>query len=73
MKFFHFHRPFNSQSALDKSIKHVEENFAVVGVLEELDMTMTVFEHYLPKFFKNATNIFNGMYFVVSNFDMRID
>lgn len=48
---------------MEKAIKHVEENYAVVGVLEELDMTMTVLENYLPKYFKGASQVFKGLYF----------
>lgn len=56
------HRPFNSQEALDKAKKAVEENYAVVGVLEDLNTTLTVLEHYVPRFFRGVSQVYHGMY-----------
>ena len=32
----------------------MEENFAVVGVLEQIEKSLVVLEHYVPMFFKGA-------------------
>jgi hypothetical protein len=31
-----------------------------VGVLEDLNSTLTVLEHYIPRFFRGATRVYNG-------------
>ena len=36
----------------------MEKYYAVVGVLEELNKTLTVLEHYVPRFFKGAKDIY---------------
>ncbi|XP_045120608.1 heparan sulfate 2-O-sulfotransferase pipe-like isoform X2 [Portunus trituberculatus] len=45
---------FNTDYALQKAKENVERNYAVVGVLEDLNTTLTVLEHYVPRFFKGA-------------------
>ena len=37
---------------------NVESHYAVVGVLEDLNKTLTVLEHYVPRFFKGALNTY---------------
>lgn len=54
--------PFNSQEALDKAKRAVEENYAVVGVLEDLNTTFSVLEHYVPRFFRGVSRIYHGLY-----------
>lgn len=54
---FHF-RPFNSQSALEKAKYTVENEYAVVGMLDELNTTLAVFEKYIPRFFAGATEVY---------------
>lgn len=54
-------RPFNSQEALDKAKRAVEENYAVVGVLEDLNTTLTVLEHYVPRFFRGVSRVYHGL------------
>ena len=50
--------PFNTDEAIEKA-KHVVQNYySVVGVLEDLNTTLTVLEHYIPKFFAGATEIY---------------
>ena len=44
----------------------VENNYAVVGVLEEMEKSLTVFEIYIPRFFDGAKQIYFGKMF--SNF-----
>jgi dermatan/chondrotin sulfate uronyl 2-O-sulfotransferase UST len=53
-----FFSPFNSQSVLDQAKRNVESEFAVVGVLEDLNTTLAVLEKYIPRFFKGATQIY---------------
>jgi len=36
----------------------VERDYAVVGTWEETNITLTVFEAYIPRFFKGVRNIF---------------
>ena len=38
--------------------ENVEKHYAVVGVLEELNKTLTVLEHYVPRFFNGAKDIY---------------
>jgi len=45
---------FNTQYALDAGRENVGRHYAVVGILEDLNMTLTVMEHYLPRFFRGA-------------------
>lgn len=63
---FHFFqlfcRGFNTEIAMKRAMKHVEENYAVVGILEEMNKTLTVLEHYVPRFFKGALNTYWGKY-----------
>lgn len=63
---FHFSqlfcRGFNTEIAMKRAMKHVEENYAVVGILEEMNKTLTVLEHYVPRFFKGALNTYWGKY-----------
>lgn len=39
----------------------MEQRYAVVGVLEDFNVTLTVFEHYIPRFFKGATKVYYGI------------
>jgi len=45
---------FNTEIAMRKAKENVERHYAVVGVLEDLNKTLTVLEHYVPRFFKGA-------------------
>lgn len=48
--------------ALQRAKKAVERHYAVVGVLEDLNSTLTVLENYIPLFFKGATQVYWGTY-----------
>ncbi|KAK4301262.1 hypothetical protein Pmani_026595 [Petrolisthes manimaculis] len=48
----------NTDFALQKAKENVERNYAVVGVLEDLNTTLTVLEHYVPRFFKGAKAVY---------------
>ncbi|CAG7835447.1 unnamed protein product [Allacma fusca] len=49
---------FNGEWAVQQAKRHVEENYAVVGVLEEMDITLQVLEGYIPRFFKGAPQVY---------------
>jgi len=49
---------FNTEIAMRKAKENVEKHYAVVGVLEELNKTLTVLEHYVPRFFKGARDVY---------------
>ena len=51
-------RGFNTEVAMRKAKENVERHYAVVGVLEELNKTLTVLEHYVPRFFKGALDVY---------------
>ena len=36
----------------------MESHYAVVGVLEEMEKSLTVLEHYLPRFFSGVLNAY---------------
>jgi hypothetical protein len=47
-----------------KAKENVEKHYAVVGVLEELNKTLTVLEHYVPRFFKGALDVYWSKWFL---------
>jgi len=49
---------FNTERALNIAKENVEKHYAVVGVLEEMNKTLTVLEHYVPRFFKGARDVY---------------
>ena len=49
---------FNTEKALNMAKENVEKHYAVVGVLEEMNKTLTVLEHYVPRFFKGARDVY---------------
>ncbi|XP_037827683.1 heparan sulfate 2-O-sulfotransferase pipe-like [Lucilia sericata] len=51
-------KQFNSQTATQIAKRNIEQDYAVVGTWEETNITLTVLEHYIPRFFKDATKIF---------------
>lgn len=53
-------RIFGNQEGLQRAKEIVEKEFAVVGLLDEWNKTLTVLEHYIPRFFKGATKVFYG-------------
>ena len=40
---------FSTEVAMKKAMYNVEKNYAVVGVLEDMNKTLTVLEHYVPR------------------------
>ncbi|XP_030387991.1 heparan sulfate 2-O-sulfotransferase pipe-like [Scaptodrosophila lebanonensis] len=50
--------PFNSPAAVQMAKEHVERDYAVVGSWEETNITLTVLEQYIPRFFRGAKLMF---------------
>lgn len=50
--------------ALERAKMAVEKHYAVVGVLEDVNTTLTVLENYIPRFFRGATDVYYGNSFV---------
>ncbi|XP_043248636.1 heparan sulfate 2-O-sulfotransferase pipe isoform X3 [Colletes gigas] len=50
--------PFNTVGALERAKLAVEKHYAVVGVLEDVNTTLTVLENYIPRFFQGATDVY---------------
>ncbi|XP_008559332.1 heparan sulfate 2-O-sulfotransferase pipe [Microplitis demolitor] len=50
--------PFNTAGALERAKLSVEKHYAVVGVLEDVNTTLTVLENYIPQFFEGATELY---------------
>ncbi|XP_017041501.1 heparan sulfate 2-O-sulfotransferase pipe isoform X2 [Drosophila ficusphila] len=46
--------PFNSHEAMQRAKKNVEEHYAVVGTWEDTNITLSVLEGYVPRFFAGA-------------------
>ncbi|KAL1451079.1 hypothetical protein WDU94_003373 [Cyamophila willieti] len=51
--------PFNTVGALERAKLAVEKHYAVVGVLEDFNATLTVMENYIPRFFAHASQIYH--------------
>ncbi|CAG9088257.1 unnamed protein product [Plutella xylostella] len=50
--------PFNSAEALQRAKRVVEQEYAVVGVLEDMNSTLTALERYIPRFFTGAAKLY---------------
>ena len=50
---------FNSKKVLNRAKETVETAYSVVGILEELDSTFLALQKYLPKFFRNAKELYD--------------
>ncbi|CAK1545016.1 unnamed protein product [Leptosia nina] len=46
--------PFNTVEALQRAKRVVEQQYAVVGVLEDMNSTLLALERYIPRFFRGA-------------------
>lgn len=44
---------------MQKAKRTVEEEYAVVGTWEDTNITLSVLEHYIPRFFKHAKTAFH--------------
>ncbi|CAH2091037.1 unnamed protein product [Euphydryas editha] len=50
--------PFNSLEALQRAKRVVEQQYAVVGVLEDMNSTLIALERYIPRFFTGALRLY---------------
>ncbi|XP_030081823.1 heparan sulfate 2-O-sulfotransferase pipe isoform X1 [Drosophila hydei] len=50
--------PFNTVGALERAKFAVEQQYAVVGVLEDFNTTLSVLEKYVPRFFEGVRDIY---------------
>ncbi|EDW76763.1 uncharacterized protein Dwil_GK19566 [Drosophila willistoni] len=61
--------PFNSHEAMQRAKQNVEERYAVVGTWEDTNVTLTVLEGYVPRFFKGAFDEYYAMRRKLGNFN----
>ncbi|XP_076066069.1 heparan sulfate 2-O-sulfotransferase 1-like [Oratosquilla oratoria] len=54
---------FGNTWALQRSKYQLEYEYAAVGILEDWNATLTVFDHYLPLFFQGAPEVYWGSEF----------
>ncbi|KQS44236.1 heparan sulfate 2-O-sulfotransferase pipe isoform X6 [Drosophila erecta] len=63
--------PFNTPAAIARAKQNVERDFSVVGSWEDANVTLTVLEHYIPRFFKGSMELYyepdNGLAFLNEN------
>ena len=52
---------FNSKSAMNRAKMVAEQEYAVVGVLEQLGDTFKVLQKFIPRFFSNSTKVYELM------------
>lgn len=57
-----FRSPFNTVGALERAKFAVEQQYAVVGVLEDFNTTLSVLEKYVPRFFDGVRDIYASKY-----------
>nr|CAH7731150.1 unnamed protein product [Callosobruchus chinensis] len=50
--------PFNTEGALERAKLAVEKHYAVVGVLEDMNTTLSVLEKYIPRFFEGSSDVY---------------
>jgi len=56
----HSFSEFNGRWAIEEAKRNVEKYYAVVGVLEEFDLTLKVLEAYVPRFFDGSEAFYKG-------------
>ncbi|XP_075160330.1 uronyl 2-sulfotransferase homolog pip-like [Haematobia irritans] len=50
--------PFNTRLPLELAKRTVEKEYAVVGTWEDTNVTLTVFENYIPRYFMGASKLY---------------
>ncbi|XP_061388103.1 heparan sulfate 2-O-sulfotransferase pipe-like [Musca vetustissima] len=50
--------PFNTRLPLEIAKRNVEQEYAVVGTWEDTNVTLTVLENYIPRYFKGASKMY---------------
>ena len=58
---------FNNPEAMKQAMTNVEKFFPVVGVTENINMTLRVMEEILPEYFKGALNTYLNEEYVIKN------
>ena len=51
-----------SEQSLEKAIDNIEKHYLFVGVLEEFELSLRVFEELLPSFFTGSARLFKQNY-----------
>ncbi|XP_043865576.1 heparan sulfate 2-O-sulfotransferase pipe isoform X4 [Drosophila mojavensis] len=51
--------PFNTRYGVQKAKRNVEKEYSVVGTWEQPNITLTVLEKYVPRYFNHALTLFN--------------
>ena len=59
LTFFFPSSPFNTKEILQRAKEIVDREYAVVGVLEDMEITLRVLENYIPRFFKGVHQIYH--------------
>ncbi|KAH8332235.1 hypothetical protein KR074_011245, partial [Drosophila pseudoananassae] len=59
--------PFNSPTAVQMAKEHVERDYAVVGSWEDTNVTLTVLERYIPRFFRGAKLMYESRFLLIQN------
>ncbi|XP_034121496.1 heparan sulfate 2-O-sulfotransferase pipe-like isoform X7 [Drosophila guanche] len=50
--------PFNTPAAVARAKQNVERDFSVVGSWEDVNVTLAVLEHFIPRFFRGSTELY---------------
>ena len=58
---------FNNPEAKKRAMANVEKFFPVVGVIEKINMTLSVLENMLPQYFKGAAETYFNEEYVIQN------
>lgn len=58
---FLFCRTVGSQDALQEAKRVISEEYSVVGLLEHMDLSLTLMEALVPRFFTGALHIYRKM------------
>ncbi|KAK8787105.1 hypothetical protein V5799_023120 [Amblyomma americanum] len=56
--FLDFEKLVQNSWALDRARQNIERHFSVVGVLEDLNLTLALLEMHIPRFFRGATELY---------------
>ncbi|XP_050742000.1 heparan sulfate 2-O-sulfotransferase pipe isoform X3 [Drosophila biarmipes] len=63
--------PFNTPAAIARAKQNVERDYSVVGSWEDVNVTLTVLEKYIPRYFKGSMELYyepiNGLAFKRQN------
>ena len=61
------YRKHNNQRALQEAKLNIERSYSVVGVMEQMEKSLHVMEHYMPRYFNGASDIYTNWSKVNSN------